>query len=231
MSSDARFLIVEDRPEVMRALRRIFERHRPVAHAESIEAARALFEEDRTWTGVVVDVGLPDGSGLDFLEWLRTQAYRGPALVLTGRLESRVVARTHSLRAEYLVKPGAVENLRAFAKRCVAAEQLDDARLRDHIEWYARSLDLSEREVKLLRVIVTGANRSQAASTLNMSENTVKSQARTLLRKANEKSLAALGQKVLRDAWVRRAPPSRPPTSMRYSVDPPPMDTREESDD
>lgn len=55
------------------------------------------------WTGFILDLELPDGSGLDLLEWLRAQpAFRTtPAVVITANLlvDDAVAARVNQGRA------------------------------------------------------------------------------------------------------------------------------------
>ena len=63
---------------------------------------------------VVLDLGLPDGDGLRWLETVRARDQLTPFLVLTAR--DRVADRVHGLHSgadDYLVKPFAVEELDA----------------------------------------------------------------------------------------------------------------------
>jgi len=67
-----------------------------------------------TWTGFVLDVGLPDGSGLDLLADARTKFPATPALVLTGRTEASSINAAFDLNADYVVKPIAEARVRHF---------------------------------------------------------------------------------------------------------------------
>lgn len=63
---------------------------------------------------VVLDLGLPDGSGLELCRWLREQGSRVPVLLLTAH--SQVSNRVEGLDAgadDFLAKPFAVAELRA----------------------------------------------------------------------------------------------------------------------
>ena len=107
-----RILLVEDSPRLVelvgRALRK--EGHELLA-AESCEAARSRLD------GVglaIVDVGLPDGSGLDLCREARAAGLEMPILILTAR--NGVADRVAGFDAggdDYLGKPFAVEELLA----------------------------------------------------------------------------------------------------------------------
>ena len=70
------FLIVEDEPTLARTLARTFGRHGPVEVVHSMAAARDQLENHAEWTGVILDLILPDGYGLDLLAEIR-QNFKG----------------------------------------------------------------------------------------------------------------------------------------------------------
>jgi DNA-binding response OmpR family regulator len=108
-----RVLVVEDDADVQSVLIRALERD---GHA--VAAANTLAEaRDGASDGpelIVLDVGLPDGSGLTLCRELRHEGVPTPMLILTAR--SDVASRVEGLDAgadDYLVKPFAVAELRA----------------------------------------------------------------------------------------------------------------------
>lgn len=113
-SESARILIVEDdattRESLARALR--MDGHSVEVAARGEVASRML--QTPPWSAVILDVGLPDGSGL---EWCREWRRRGqsvPILILTARVD--VGSRVEGLDAgadDYLGKPFALSELRA----------------------------------------------------------------------------------------------------------------------
>ena len=87
-----RVLVVEDHRETAELVARALSRD---GHATSIaatceEARRTLADED--FDVVVLDLGLPDGSGLDLCRALRDEGMRAPVLMLTaqGAIAQRV---------------------------------------------------------------------------------------------------------------------------------------------
>lgn len=121
----------------------------------------------------VVDLGLPDMSGLELIGGLRARGADAPVLILSARrsVADRVYGLEHG-GDDYLPKPFAVAELvarvRALLRRRSAAAE-DAGRLRvadlelDLLEHRAsrggRPLDLSPREFQLLSYLASNAGR------------------------------------------------------------------------
>jgi two-component system response regulator QseB len=120
---------------------------------------------------VLLDLGLPDGSGLTLLTRLRRDKQVTPVLILTARdsLEDRI-AGLDSGADDYLVKPFALAELlsrvRALARRSyglvnetleVRGLSLHEATMRVTIE--GKAVDLSRSEFDLLCILVKRVDR------------------------------------------------------------------------
>ena len=120
---------------------------------------------------VLLDLGLPDGSGLSLLTRLRRDKQVTPVLVLTARdsLEDRI-AGLDSGADDYLVKPIALAELlsrvRALARRSyglvnetleVRGLSLHEATMR--VTVHGKAVDLSRSEFDLLCILVKRADR------------------------------------------------------------------------
>lgn len=204
------FLIVEDEPTLARTLARTFGRHGSVEVVHSMAAAREQLQSHDEWTGVVLDLILPDGYGLDLLAEIRQSHGALPVLVLTGELNRDVVNKVQTMRGEYVCKPASVDNLNPFIQRALAQERVDDAAIGQRIEHLARQLKLTRRETELLTLSVDGLSRKELADALGVAENTVKAQIRSLLKKSGARSLATLAQKVIKGATRDSVPPGEP---------------------
>ncbi len=112
-----RLLVVEDEARIVEVLRAALGRAGFAVDAvEMVAEARAALPLV-TYDAVVLDLGLPDGDGLELLAELRRGGSRVPALVLTAR--DAVEARVTGLDAgadDYLVKPFATAELIARTK-------------------------------------------------------------------------------------------------------------------
>ncbi len=100
-------LLVEDQAATADALRRLLEReHFAVTVAPDGESARRALPA-RSWALVLVDVHLPDGSGLDLVKAVRDAVGPGVAVVvISGDTSLDTLAALEAVRADYfLAKP------------------------------------------------------------------------------------------------------------------------------
>jgi two-component system, OmpR family, response regulator len=109
-----RVLVVDDEDELLDLVQRALLRdgHSVITAGSAFEARRTL--EQNHAELLVLDLGLPDGSGQQLCRALRAGGYTAPILVLTA--QSAVASRVECLDAgadDYLSKPFAVAELRA----------------------------------------------------------------------------------------------------------------------
>jgi DNA-binding response OmpR family regulator len=109
-----RLLIVEDNEELAELLARGLRNAGYEADIlSSVEEARSVLETT-FYAALILDLGLPDGDGLELLREVRHRNNPIPVLVLTAR--GGLHDRVHGLRSgadDYLVKPFALEELLA----------------------------------------------------------------------------------------------------------------------
>jgi two-component system response regulator MprA len=174
-------LVVEDHPETLRTLERLFEAHGfVVASASSLSSARARLAAGR-FAMIVLDWMLPDGAGVDLCRKLRSGGDGTPILMLTARGE--VGDRVDGLDAgadDYLRKPFAPAELmartRALVRRgtCRVAEVVHLGRA--EVRMSAREVFLGDarialtaREFAILEVLLQ--RRGEAVSRADIIES------------------------------------------------------------
>jgi DNA-binding response OmpR family regulator len=110
------------------------------------QAAAATLASER-FDAVLLDVGLPKGSGLDVLRGLRARGDATPVIVITARdaLEDRV-AGLDAGADDYLVKPFELEELNA---RLRAVMRRHTGRAAPRLEHEGVTLDPATRQVTL----------------------------------------------------------------------------------
>jgi FixJ family two-component response regulator len=199
MNPSGLFLVVEDEVNTAHALVRLLKRHRAAEAAFNVHQARQAFMKRSDWTGLVVDIGLPDGSGLEVISFARDRQPLLPVLVLTGRNDPEVINRSHQLRAEFVCKPPSDEDLLAFVRRAIAFERVPDERLTSVVEELSRRSDLTIRETEVV-VAALSNTRAQLTELLGVTENTLKSLVRSILGKTDHVSMDALTKSLLRVA-------------------------------
>ncbi len=164
-----RLLVVEDDARLCRALRRMLERDLHVVEVteHGLEAVE-IVSSGIGVEAVILDVGLPDISGIEVARRLRRAGERLPILMLTAR--DGMADRVAGLDAgadDYLVKPFAYEELvarlRALDRRASGHHQIDqrltsgpillDQRLH-RVEVAGRPVELTRREFTLLECLL-----------------------------------------------------------------------------
>ena len=101
-------LVVDDEPHIGLVLRPFLEQlgYR-VSFAKTLGEARTAMRAQPPTDGLLLDLHLPDGSGLDFLRDLRKQGGTAhlPVVVLTADGEDRVLREARRLGAALVTKP------------------------------------------------------------------------------------------------------------------------------
>lgn len=215
-SDMTRFLIVEDQVIFSRQVSRVIERTSEAVPATTLAEARALLEEDDDdlIAGVLLDVHLPDGSGLDLLEEIRATRRALPVLVMTGDDTSPTdVNRAQLFGAQFVYKPEVTPNIVAFVARVEEERRREAAarrealrsqhfrkRIRLCVKRYATMHGLSDREAEVLERSAQGVTRAELAQELALAENTVKTIIRRTLQKTGARSLREMLHALLEDA-------------------------------
>jgi len=174
----ARLLLVEDDPAIARTVAYTLEREGlAVTHSLLLQDARRQLAA-QAFDALVLDVGLPDGNGLDLLRELRHARHATPVLMLSAHGEE--IDRVLGLELgadDYLPKPFSPRELAARVKALLRragaapapapAPQLfhdDEAGQRIHLR--GQPLALTRREYRLLACLLRGAGRIHSREAL-----------------------------------------------------------------
>lgn len=116
-TEDRKILIVEDDEFMLRALERFCASYGQVVVATTLREATKAIEQDIA--AIILDIGLPDGSGLTLLENLREKGRDTAVLVLTGLDPVDTAERAGELNAEFLLKSDDSSKLKDFLRRAL----------------------------------------------------------------------------------------------------------------
>lgn len=162
-------LIIEDEPRLLRSVARTLEESGYMtSSAPTLASANQLFAPSVDL--VILDLMLPDGSGLDWLAQRRVAGCRTPVLILTARdtVPDRV-AGLDSGADDYLVKPFSLDELLARIRALLRR----DANPSSHLlsvgplavnlltrvaTWDGVPLELQNRQLELLLLLMRHAN-------------------------------------------------------------------------
>lgn len=185
----ARLLIVEDDKIwgniLSRRLRSIVE----MTMAATVREAEALL--DTPFTGAVIDVGLPDGSGLSLAMRTRERNADIELLLFTADEDHRIVddAARHNIGCAHKQTGfGKVEQFAEMCARIARAEQPSHARLaRRGATW-----GLTKREHEIVTNVLDGLSPMESASRLALSRAVLDMYTNALLVKTGHERIAEL---------------------------------------
>lgn len=164
-------LIVEDQNRLADFLRRgLIERSYTVTCVGSCREARDALCETH-YDAVVLDLGLPDGDGLDLLREWRQNGFTEPVLILSAR--DTVQDRVQGLDVgadDYLPKPFSLEELLARVRSLLRRQSAVRKTRLEHrditldllgrtVQVGGRDLDLTSREYALLETFMHNPGR------------------------------------------------------------------------
>lgn len=170
-------LIVDDHPSVRAGVRRAVEGAgmRCCGEAASRDEALAqiaLHNPD----GVILDLNLPDGTGLDVISWIREHSQTMAIVMLTiSDEDSYLLAAMKAGASAYVKKSAPLSQIVASLKAALAQPNNFSAPgLASIIATTKISFDLTQRELSVLKAISLEGTNKDLARSLYISEATFK---------------------------------------------------------
>lgn len=220
-------LVVEDQTNLLRSILRTLNEA-----GFQTESAETLLEATRLMSThldlVVLDLMLPDGSGLEWLKMLRAAGNRVPVLILTARdsIEDRV-AGLDTGADDYLVKPFALDELlariRALLRRDTRGTEREYSFRDLTVDLVARtvfrgsrSITMQNRQLELLAYLISHANQIVTRDMIARDvwkestatwTNVIEVQINQLRKKIEEPDLPGLLHTVRGEGYVLGDPP------------------------
>ncbi len=188
-------LIVDDHPMMRTAIRFVIEDQpglKVAGEAGSIKEGRQAalaFRPDL----ILLDLYLPDGSGMDMIRFRNEQLPKVKILVLTSSNNEQDITDAVKAGADgYVVKDSPPEQLilavrsilagRAFLTPVATNILLKQLRA-DGVKPQDNDLQLSDRELEIMKILARGATNSVIAEELKIAESTVRSHFQRIQKK------------------------------------------------
>jgi two-component system invasion response regulator UvrY len=152
------------------------------------------------WDVVILDISMPDCSGLDILKQLKSERPKLPVLVLSMHSEDQYAVRALKAGASgYLTKDSAPDELVKAIRKVVSGGRYVGSCLAERLAFEIGADSsklphetLSDREFQVLRLIASGKSVTEVAAELYLSSKTVSTYRVRLLKKMNLKTNAEL---------------------------------------
>jgi len=190
-----RALIADDHAVVRQGLKQILGDTPEMVVAGEATNGQEVLDKVRaeTWDVVVLDISLPDRSGLDILKQLRSERPKLPVLVLSMHSEDQYAMRVLKAGASgYLTKDSAPDELVKAIRKVVSGGRYVSSFLAEKLAFEIGTDSsrlphetLSDREFQVLRLIAAGKSVTEIAAELYLSVKTVSTYRARLLEKMN----------------------------------------------
>ncbi len=204
-----RALIVEDLPQVRAGLRKLLLKAFPsiaIDEASTLEMALAVLTGREPYALALIDLGLPDGSGVEVIRAIRKRPERTLAIVTTIYDDDDHIFDALTAGADgYLLKEQAPQELvrqlthldegftalsPAIARRILGHFRKAPVMPKLRQQPAPNPVQLTTRETEVLSLIGRGLQRGEVATILGIAENTVAKYVKEIYRKLDISSRA-----------------------------------------
>lgn len=209
----AKLLIADDHPMVRAGLRRLLLEDRNITEIGEAASGNDTLDKLRTgnWDLLILDINMPDRSGLDILRHVRATHAATKVLVLSALSERQYALNVLKAGASgYLPKEAAAEDLLAATRAVLQGRRYVSPQI---AELLVTDLDadrdqplhgrLSEREFQVFYKIAAGRSVSAIGDELCLSVKTVSTYRSRILEKMNLQTNADITTYALRNQIIQ----------------------------
>jgi DNA-binding NarL/FixJ family response regulator len=204
----ASVLIADDHAMLLAGLRLYLEQDPSITHIDESATGAGTLEQLRaaSYDLLILDINMPDRSGIDILRQVRASHPQTRVLVLSGFAEKQYAVNVLRAGASgYVAKDQAPEELRRAVHTVLAGQRYVSERVNEALVSPGATADqplhasLSQREFQIMCKIARGRSVSQIAAELGISVKTVSTYRARILEKMNMDNNAALTAYALRN--------------------------------
>lgn len=179
-------LLVDDHPSVRSGIKRAIESAGMSCCGEAASRAEAFAQiAHKSPDGVILDLNLPDGSGLDIVQWIRKHSKEMAIVILTmSDEESQLVAAMRAGASAFVKKSAPIEDVVASLNSALQQpENFSAAGLTSALMKSEAADSLTPKELIVLHALSLPGTNSQLARSLFISEATFKTHLAAIYRK------------------------------------------------
>ena len=199
--------LIDDHPIITDGLSKVFNDHSDFevvgVYNSSVTASEEL--PNKEVDVILTDVSMPDMSGYQLIQKLKKSKSNPKVIMLSMFVEKSIIASCYQMGADgYISKSEATDKIIATIH-----EVLEDTKV---FPFAAKELEanekdgkggiLSDREIEILKLVADGFSSKQVADKLFLSELTVNTHRRNMLKKTNQPNVAALVSYAKQNQWI-----------------------------
>ncbi len=203
---------MDDHPIFREGLKKIISESHDIVVADEVSTGRELLDRIRKnrYDIIILDISLPDMSGLEILGSLQNDRNHPPVLIISMHPEEQYAVRALKTGASgYLTKGSVPDELLTAVRRVSAGRKYISASLAEKL---AADLNrsgeqpahdkLSDREYQVMVMLASGRSTSEIARQLSLSLPTISTYRSRILQKINLKNNAELIRYAIRNNLV-----------------------------
>ncbi len=203
--------VVDDDEDVRRSLERLL--RAAGLQSRLFASPQQFLAQARDVPGcLVLDLRMPQMSGLDLQARLAKSGLQLPVIFLTGHGDVPTTVRAmKSGAADFLTKPYRGKDLLAAVQAAIEKDRIQRQIRLEQADIRRRAASLTPREMEVFRLVVSGAANKVIADRLGIAERTVKVHRARVMEKMQVVSVAELTRLAERGALEPPAPGPKPP--------------------
>ncbi len=179
-------LLVDDHPSVRSGIKRAIESAGMSCCGEAASRTEAFAQiAHKSPDGVILDLNLPDGSGLDIVQWIRKHSKEMAIVILTmSDEESHLIAAMRAGASAFVKKSAPLEDVVSSLRSALRQpKNFTAADLTNALKKSEAADLLTPRELMVLHALSLPGTNSQLAKSLFISEATFKTHLTAIYRK------------------------------------------------
>ena len=184
-------MIIDDHAVVRNGVRKALEQRGGFHIFEAASRAEALAQIAKTNPSlIIVDLNLPDGNGLEIVQWVRSISSHTALVVLSfSESDEFVLAAMNAGASAFVQKAAPLSELIASVEHALTSPETFSARdIAGAMKRTRNSFGLSQRELQILTQLHKGAPLKEFAESLFISESTLKTHLSSIYRKMDVKN-------------------------------------------
>lgn len=202
-----RIALIDDHPIITDGLSKVFNDHADFevvgVYNSSVTAAEEL--PNKEVDVILSDVSMPDMSGYQLIQKLKKAKSNPKMIMLSMFVERSIIASCYQMGADgYISKSEATDKIIETINNVLDGKKVFPFPVKEleATEKDGKSGILSDREIEILKLVAEGFSSKQVADKLFLSELTVNTHRRNMLKKTNQPNVAALVSYAKQNQWI-----------------------------